>query len=301
MKLSKTTGISVIAISAIAILTMMQLSFSTSMLDYKSFSSFSLREQSWRKPESYSSDSLPPGDFTKLVNLNNFRFVFGRPCNDNNNNDTLDLIVIVSSAPKNKDKRAALRETWGRKRERVKMVFMVGEVKTQQQQDELDLEFRTYSDMVQGQFHDSYRNLTYKFVMGLKYVVYYCTHAKFVLKTDDDAFVNMPVLLDYIHSIPSNQKDLLLCRIMDGAPAIREPSKWKVGFNEYPRRAYPMYCAGFAILFSYKTVFEIYQEAQKGDFFWVDDAYVTGASFFTAHIYIEHLFFFLNIERKKKI
>ena len=37
-------------------------------------------------------------------------------------------------------------------------------------------------------------NLTLKSVMGLKWSAIFCPQAKFVLKTDDDIFVNVPLL-----------------------------------------------------------------------------------------------------------
>ena len=43
-------------------------------------------------------------------------------------------------------------------------------------------------------FQDSYHNLTLKTVMGLKWVKDHCSQARFVMKTDDDIFVNLPKL-----------------------------------------------------------------------------------------------------------
>ena len=47
-------------------------------------------------------------------------------------------------------------------------------------------------------FQDTYRNLTLKTVMGLKWSAIFCPQAKFVMKTDDDIFVNLPFLHDAI-------------------------------------------------------------------------------------------------------
>ena len=43
-------------------------------------------------------------------------------------------------------------------------------------------------------FQDIYYNLTLKTVMGLKWCSIYCNQAKYVMKTDDDIFVNIPLL-----------------------------------------------------------------------------------------------------------
>ena len=44
-------------------------------------------------------------------------------------------------------------------------------------------------------FQDTYQNLTIKTVMGLKWMSIFCPKAKYVLKTDDDIFVNIPLLI----------------------------------------------------------------------------------------------------------
>ena len=43
-------------------------------------------------------------------------------------------------------------------------------------------------------FQDIYYNLTLKTVMGLKWTSIYCNQAKYIMKTDDDIFVNVPLL-----------------------------------------------------------------------------------------------------------
>lgn len=227
---------------------------------------------------SYSYKSLPGWDFTRLINLDNFTFLLTNTiCEEN---APFDLLILVSSGPKNIDRRNTIRETWGQARQGMKILFMLGFVPNQEQQDAFDDEDRKYHDLVQGNFIDDYKNLSYKFTMGFKYTVYFCPSAKYILKTDDDLFVNMPFLMEYIKLLhpPEGKKNFLQCSIMDGSPAIREPSKWHVPFNEYPHKAYPIYCSGFAVLFSYDVVFRLYREAQRGEFFWVDDVHMTGKS-----------------------
>lgn len=46
--------------------------------------------------------------------------------------------------------------------------------------------------------------------------------------------------------------------------------------REYPGRFYPDYCTGWAILYSPDTVFRLYKEAQRSEYFWIDDVHVTG-------------------------
>jgi hypothetical protein len=59
----------------------------------------------------------------------------------------------------------------------------------------LETENDRHHDLLQGSFRDAYRNMTYKHVMALKWVLYFCPGVRYVLKADDDTFVNTPVLM----------------------------------------------------------------------------------------------------------
>lgn len=59
-------------------------------------------------------------------------------------------------------------------------------------------ESRTHGDILQEDFVDSYMNLTIKSVMGLKWASTHCPQARFLMKTDDDMFINVPSLLTYL-------------------------------------------------------------------------------------------------------
>ena len=45
---------------------------------------------------------------------------------------------------------------------------------------------------------------------------------------------------------------------------------------EYPGRMYPPYCAGWFVLYSPDVVILLYREAQRTEYFWIDDVHVTG-------------------------
>jgi hypothetical protein len=59
----------------------------------------------------------------------------------------------------------------------------------------LESENDQHHDLLQGSFRDAYRNMTYKHIMALKWVLHFCPGVRYVLKTDDDTFVNTPVLM----------------------------------------------------------------------------------------------------------
>ncbi len=129
-----------------------------------------------------------------LLSPFSFRFPYLRnPTHTCLPDDEVDLLVLVASAVGHTDRRAAIRATWGRKDEaaarRARVVFMLGRGEAEDGDEE---------DVLQEDFVDSYHNLTIKTMMGLKWAAVFCPQAKFLLKTDDDIFVNLPLLTDEI-------------------------------------------------------------------------------------------------------
>lgn len=222
----------------------------------------------------YAINELPPDDESTLINVKNFRFTINHnPCNKT---QPL-LLMLIHSAPENFPKRNVVRETWGKQTSAMTLLFLVGESK--QYQEKLEEENRKYRDLIQGNFYDTYRNMTYKHVMALKWTTYHCPSAKYILKLDDDVFVHIPAMLEFLTRglSPWGARRLILCDPLSTAMIKRSwRSKWRVSPLEYPGRLYPAYCAGWAILYSPDSVFLLYREAQKEPYFWIDDVHITG-------------------------
>lgn len=216
-------------------------------------------------------------DFHRLIDLEEFEFVTNQvPCNDTMTKDPL-VLILIHSAPENWQKRHVIRETWGKEDARARLLFLLGAVNTANLQLKLNQENDLFQDMVQGNFHDAYRNMTYKHVMALKWFSYFCSKAKFLLKTDDDVFINTPLLYEYMEQGAIDRHDLILCKRIEKAPVSRSySSKWRVSTKEYSNSVYPTYCPGFTILYSADTVFRLYEVAQKTSYFWIDDVHITG-------------------------
>lgn len=117
--------------------------------------------------------------------------------------------------------------------------FFSGSVNSSDLQKTLNEENRSYGDLVQGSFLDTYRNITYKHVMVFKYVLYHCPKAKYVLKTDDDVFVNIPTMKNFLKFdlSPYGANKILFCTPREHTNVLRTyRSKWRVSFTEYPNR-----------------------------------------------------------------
>ena len=152
----------------------------------------------------------------------------------------------------------------------------MGAVESLSLQHDLDLESLNYSDLVQGNFLDAYRNMTYKHVMALKWFTYYCDEVKYMMKTDDDVFINTPAVYDLLESDAPRHK-LLFCSEVRGARVKRTyRSKWHVSTKEFSAKFYPNHCPGFSIIYSQDVANILYQEAQRLPYFWIDDVHITG-------------------------
>ena len=111
----------------------------------------------------------------------------------------LKLLVIVNSAVDHFEARRAIRKTWGRfaVERGAHLFFMLGSTIDQNVQDKVMLEEQENSDMLQGQFIDNYFNLTLKTISMMKWISDHCYKVKYVLKVDDDMFVNMQHFIDF--------------------------------------------------------------------------------------------------------
>ncbi|KAG5885391.1 hypothetical protein JTB14_002788 [Gonioctena quinquepunctata] len=115
--------------------------------------------------------------------------------------------------------------------------------------------------------------------MALKYSIYHCPRAKYILKTDDDVFVNMPTMKTFLtyDLSPYGADKVLFCTPRKNSKVLRTyRSKWRVSFAEYPDRIYPTYCPGWTLLYSPDVIAALYKEAQKTPYFWIDDIHITG-------------------------
>lgn len=247
-------------------------------------------------------DSLPKDDYGSLIDLRDFRFTinfnncsgsgrsrsrgFGEE--DDAPSDSLKsderrasasplVLVLVHSAPTNWYKRNTIRDTWGRHDPRAKLVFLLGAVNSSVLQRRIEQENRLYDDIVQGSFLDAYRNMTYKHVMALKWFTYHCPEAKYILKADDDVFVNTPALYDTLSNLQTQRRRLLFCQEIRNAPVKRtHRSKWFVSIPEYRNKYYPNHCPGYSILYTPDVAYQLYREAMHQPYFWIDDVHITG-------------------------
>ncbi|NWH55678.1 B3GT4 galactosyltransferase, partial [Fregata magnificens] len=79
-----------------------------------------------------------------------------------------------------------------------------------------------HADLLQGSFADAYANLTRKTLLALRWAAARCPAAPFLLKADDDVFVNLPALTNYLASL-RNPRRLYLGRVHWWVRPNRDP------------------------------------------------------------------------------
>ena len=95
--------------------------------------------------------------------------------------------------------RKVIRETWltpsynntGQARHAFPIGTTNNEILTSQVKQEDD----DFGDIIQFSFCESYRNLTLKTLMGFMWATEFCSNAHFIMKTDDDVYVNINGLI----------------------------------------------------------------------------------------------------------
>ena len=142
--------------------------------------------------------------------------------------------------------RSAIRQTWANISElprNVKVVFIIGQADNATQQFKIQEESNKYGDIVQESFVDTYQNLTIKSLMLLKWFEQNCHQTQYVMKTDDDMYINLPKLYDLVKT---NQNPFLLMGslICNAVPKRESRHKWYVPYHVFPESHYPNYLSG---------------------------------------------------------
>lgn len=217
-----------------------------------------------------------------LFNLNNFDYILRpRLCSG----DNLLGVIIVTSYVGHDDVRAAHRK--GISQEELKAlglvrVFLLASIPPSEKfitQSSVASEHRRYGDLLQGNFIENYRNLTYKHVMGLRWAAHSCSQAKFIIKLDDDSIYDVYRVVEYLRNHQEDLQDrpFLAGYIFKHQQPIRiEADKHFVTLEEFSDNEYPQYLSGWLYMTNPLTVRMLLKEIPQKPFFWIDDTYVTG-------------------------
>ncbi|NXQ29811.1 B3GT4 galactosyltransferase, partial [Alaudala cheleensis] len=179
------------------------------------------------------------------------------------------LLLLVPSALPHRQRRLAVRDTWGGPWKGwgsppSRTVFVLGTSPSPVASRQLLAESRQHGDILQGDFGDTYARLSLKTLLLLRWARSCCGDAPFLLKADDDVFVNVPAVATYLSAWPSPPSRLYLGRVHWGVAPNRDPrSRHHVPERVYPEGRFPPYCSGTAYVLSRQAATALLAEAGR--------------------------------------
>lgn len=113
------------------------------------------------------------------------------------------VLFAVISAADNFGKRIKIRQTWFRHLNvtQHKVLFVLAKRKDEIIQKKIEEESRNHGDILQVDVDDAYHNLAMKDVALLYWLNQYCPRLSFILKCDDDVYVNVRNLMDLLSTL----------------------------------------------------------------------------------------------------
>lgn len=217
------------------------------------------------------------------------------------------LLLVIKSVTASFERRKAIRQTWGDTHKlhlhleetgysnkglklsgtknsqplTIKRVFLLAKQdltdrRNVMHQDLLEREAEEYQDILQGDFQDSFRNLTLKDIMFLGWQQIYCPKVQFIFKGDDDVFVNIFNVMRYVESQNITvQRSMFTGSVLYPSPRITNPkSKYYVSSNLWPEKYYPPYVSGGGFIMSSFVARQIFEAAKILPIIPIDDAFV---------------------------
>ncbi|XP_060583239.1 beta-1,3-galactosyltransferase 1-like [Ruditapes philippinarum] len=191
----------------------------------------------------------------------------------------LAVLVVVNSATDHFDRRQAIRLTWTNDKYyshlgTVRVVFLLGKSANLAVQMGIEKEAEISRDILQGNFMDTYCNLTHKGIMGLKWITERCRNAQVILKVDDDFMVNMFIYLRKLKTLHDRQ---VYCDYHPDKIPREENNKWVVSEDHFKGQThYKPFCKGKFVSMTNSIIPYLYESATKTPFFPYDDVLLFG-------------------------
>lgn len=216
------------------------------------------------------------GVLTKVLYVNGF--LENQPKICPNHGDGKQLLIIVTSAPSHEKARNNIRNTWGKLavNKNVSFGFLLGYTPNATVTRIIQNEQKSHGDIIQGKSFDSYDNLTLKTISALEWVDNYCSQVQFVLKTDDDVFINVNQLIDFVSNHDPNFKTIYGRVAKNWKPIRNQKSKYYTSTKQYESKVFPSFTTGPAYIFPASLSRKLLESALNKTYFKLEDVFTTG-------------------------
>ncbi|CAH2297401.1 beta-1,3-galactosyltransferase 5-like [Pelobates cultripes] len=189
-------------------------------------------------------------------------------------------MILVTSHPGHRKSRKAVRETWAAPVTEAtytwQVVFLIGRTVDIELDWHIHKEQEAYGDILMGNYLDTYRNLTLKVMHGMKWASERC-QPQYILKTDDDCFVNTDHLPAFLANHNMAKTGLYVGSVFprEKRMVIRDhTSKWYVSRQHFQLEFYPPYASGIGYILSLDVTRTILNVAETIPPIPVEDAYI---------------------------
>ena len=190
----------------------------------------------------------------------------------------LFLVILVTSHLAHIDRRLLIRATWGKDsafKSRWKTIFVVGKsnqtnkIKTE---EVYKLENAVHGDLLKLDFVEDFYNLSHKVWKSFNWVLNNVMFS-YLLKVDDDVFVNVPQLLIFLKSASTPTFKLYVGNCHAKA-RVRRKGRYAVSKKDYSNKYYPSYCSGGGFILSKDVVHDVVEHYNQQEALVIDDVYV---------------------------
>lgn len=198
---------------------------------------------------------------------------------------SLNVLIVILTARDNFNQRLVLRNTWANyenlNKYNLSYFFLVGEknpAKDKTNGADVILENYIYNDIVTGKFIDSYDNLTLKTISAMEWTIHNCPLAKFIMKCDDDIYLNIDNLYKFIQS-QVNVKNTIIghsTKNLQMKPHRNMDSKYYISIDQYPADVFPLFVFGPSYLISSDILTLLYKESMNERYLKLEDVFITG-------------------------
>ena len=188
-----------------------------------------------------------------------------------------DVIILVTSYAGHFERRAWIRDSWGASntwltKKNWKVIFNVGSVsKDATIMNRLKNESMHFKDVLGLDVPENFHKLSEKVMVALKWV-YQNAKFNFILKTDDDIFIHVDLVIAKLAGDWSHEH--FIGNVMAGVAPIRTKGRYQVSKEEWPGEVYDPYCSGGGFFLSKVIIGKMVHHFNLVNPLKIDDAYI---------------------------
>ena len=147
-----------------------------------------------------------------------------------------------------------------------KTVFLIGKSSNEKVNQLVTQEAAIHKDIVIGTFEDSFRNLYMKIILSINWPLEQNCSASYILKTDEDCFVNIGNLFHWLNSyhMVNSTHPIYAGRVQNGMPVVRDKdNRYYLSEKEFSEPYFDPYCSGGGYVFSGDLLQPLLSEVSK--------------------------------------